>query len=56
MADVCDRCGYPVIEVGGQWMHAENGDAVMCTLLKMADRARAAQAAVDELGAGRPKP
>jgi hypothetical protein len=52
--DVCDRCGYAVIEVNGQWVHAEQGDAAMCTLLKMADRARAAQQAVNELGAGKP--
>lgn len=33
MPDVCERCGFPAIEVAGNWQHAEAADAVFCSLV-----------------------
>jgi hypothetical protein len=34
MPDVCDRCGYPVIQLAdGQWTHSSAADGVFCSLV-----------------------
>jgi hypothetical protein len=33
MPDVCDRCGFPVIQVAGQWRHESMADAAFCALV-----------------------
>ena len=34
MPDVCDRCGYPVIQCAdGRWIHDQYANAVFCSLV-----------------------
>jgi hypothetical protein len=55
VADVCDRCDYPVVQdADGNWVHSSPADAAMCQMLVWAERGRKAQAAIDDLGAGKP--
>jgi hypothetical protein len=56
VADVCDRCDYPVVQdADGNWVHSSPADAAMCQMLVWAERGRKAQAAIDDLGAGKPR-
>lgn len=49
---VCERCGYPVVLTAAGYVHAEQGDAAMCQILGWAERGRALQQAINDLGCG----
>lgn len=36
MPDVCERCGFPAVEIAGKWMHLQYADAVFCAIVMAA--------------------
>jgi hypothetical protein len=44
VADICDRCGYLVIQApDGRWIHDSIADGYLCDLLSLATRTEPAQ-------------